>query len=207
MTNDKNQPEDVIFESIDDNSKKNSSLPLPLNSIENDDKRITSMSANPSNLPSCSFEQHLHYPEPIKKSNKRQVEKLPSAISSQEWRTYYNRKENIKNRKEEINKKRKEEKLKAKDNKELSKKKKRTEKSIKKGKGKQSDSQVLSPRSKENVKCSSCNEELISDTEDEADKNIGCDECPRWYHMKCTEFCGLPYSEAANKDYICFMCT
>ncbi|KAJ8953396.1 hypothetical protein NQ318_023513, partial [Aromia moschata] len=96
-------------------------------------------------------------------------------------------------------------KLKAKQNKELSKKKEKTKKSVKKRKGKGSDSQLLSPTNKENIKCSSCNDELISDTEDDSEKNIGCDECPRWFHMKCTAFCGLPYSEAANKDYICLI--
>ncbi|KAJ8956456.1 hypothetical protein NQ318_010770 [Aromia moschata] len=87
------------------------------------------------------------------------------------------------------------------------KKKEKTKKSVKKRKGKGSDSQLLSPTNKENIKCSSCNDELISDTEDDSEKNIGCDECPRWFHMKCTAFCGLPYSEAANKDYICLMCS
>lgn len=43
----------------------------------------------------------------------------------------------------------------------------------------------------EPVKCSACNEALVSDIEDDDEKNIGCDECPRWYHMKCTEFCEI----------------
>ncbi|CAH1961008.1 unnamed protein product [Acanthoscelides obtectus] len=35
----------------------------------------------------------------------------------------------------------------------------------------------------EPIKCSSCNEDLISDIEDDYEKNIGCDECPRLWNV------------------------
>ncbi|KAJ8934354.1 hypothetical protein NQ314_013395 [Rhamnusium bicolor] len=60
---------------------------------------------------------------------------------------------------------------------------------------------------KGNLQCSACEEDLISDVEDEEEKNIGCDKCPRWFHMKCTEFLGMSYDEAASKEYISFMCS
>lgn len=55
--------------------------------------------------------------------------------------------------------------------------------------------------------CGICAEELISDVEEDDEKNIGCDFCPRWFHMKCTEFIGIPYMEAASKEYKCDYCT
>ena len=38
---------------------------------------------------------------------------------------------------------------------------------------------------KEKNICASCEEELISDVEEDEDKNIGCDICPKWFHVKC----------------------
>ncbi|KAJ8953423.1 hypothetical protein NQ318_023540 [Aromia moschata] len=47
----------------------------------------------------------------------------------------------------------------------------------------------------------------ISDAEEEAERNIGCDFCPRWFHLKCcTELKDLPYSVAAERDYKCDIC-
>ena len=42
-------------------------------------------------------------------------------------------------------------------------------------------------------KCIVCQDELISDTEEEQLKNIGCDHCYRWYHLKCTKKSNIPY--------------
>lgn len=46
-----------------------------------------------------------------------------------------------------------------------------------------------------------CNTNLNSDTEDDDNKNIGCDFCEKWYHKKCTELYNIPYSIAAVKEY------
>lgn len=59
---------------------------------------------------------------------------------------------------------------------------------------------------KKNILCSTCDAELDSDTEYDEDKNIGCDFCHRWYHLKCTRFLGIPYEEAATLDYQCDFC-
>ncbi|KAJ8929563.1 hypothetical protein NQ314_017726 [Rhamnusium bicolor] len=58
-----------------------------------------------------------------------------------------------------------------------------------------------SPSAKQKIRCAACEEELESDTEADGDKNIGCDICPRWYHLKCSEFRHLSYDEAAIKEY------
>lgn len=59
---------------------------------------------------------------------------------------------------------------------------------------------------KENVNCVACEEALNSDTEDEDDKSIGCDNCPKWFYLlECTEFVGVSYEEAATKDYSCLV--
>ncbi|XP_064292277.1 uncharacterized protein LOC135309805 [Plodia interpunctella] len=143
------------------------------------------------------FEHHLHFPEP-KASPKtviRQV-KLPSAISSQAWRNYYKKKdeekENIQLEKKLKQQLKEEEKKKKADEKEKKKKKK-----------------VLSKKNinkKDTLLCSECAEELISDVEDDLEKNIGCDVCIRWFHLKCTEMREKSYFEAALTTYKCSFC-
>ncbi|KAJ4447272.1 hypothetical protein ANN_09276 [Periplaneta americana] len=46
--------------------------------------------------------------------------------------------------------------------------------------------------------CTACNDELISDVEDEDEdlKNIECNNCSNWFHFKCTELNALPYDIA-----------
>lgn len=58
----------------------------------------------------------------------------------------------------------------------------------------------------EKQSCGICEEPLDSDAEDENEKNVGCDTCPRWYHMGCTQFNGLKYSDVQHKDFICDFC-
>lgn len=64
---------------------------------------------------------------------------------------------------------------------------------------------VLTKKSKieDNLKCSECDEELISDVEDDREKNIGCDNCVRWFNLKCTEMREKAYGEAAISTYKC----
>ena len=42
------------------------------------------------------------------------------------------------------------------------------------------------------LQCIVCENDLISDIEEEQLKNIGCDHCYRWYHLKCE----IPYETA-----------
>ncbi|KAJ8933362.1 hypothetical protein NQ314_014077 [Rhamnusium bicolor] len=55
-------------------------------------------------------------------------------------------------------------------------------------------------------KCGVCADDLISDAEEDGDKNIGCDLCTKWFHLKCTEFAGLLYDEVATKAFLCSFC-
>lgn len=56
------------------------------------------------------------------------------------------------------------------------------------------------------IKCVGCDEDLVSDVEEDELKNIGCDKCPRWFHMKCTMHKGRPYAEVADQEFICHVC-
>ena len=37
-------------------------------------------------------------------------------------------------------------------------------------------------------------------------KNIGCDKCCSWFHLRCSEFKDCSYDEASTKDFVCDMC-
>ncbi|XP_041982723.1 uncharacterized protein LOC121735833 [Aricia agestis] len=56
------------------------------------------------------------------------------------------------------------------------------------------------------LKCVGCEEDLISDAEDDDEKNIGCDKCPRWFHMRCTTKKGMSYVDVASQEFICHVC-
>lgn len=141
------------------------------------------------------FSRHLQFPEPINKSEKKKAPKLPSAISSRAWRHYYEKKEREKELKLDEQKKKKEERL----NKQKAKKDSINQKNEGNKKRK------LTKRNK--VKCGLCEDELISDTEDDMLKNIGCDNCSNWYHLACTSLSHLDYEEAAMQDFICSSCS
>uniref|UniRef100_A0A2H1VYN5 SFRICE_031947 n=1 Tax=Spodoptera frugiperda TaxID=7108 RepID=A0A2H1VYN5_SPOFR len=53
---------------------------------------------------------------------------------------------------------------------------------------------------KEKIHCAGCEEELISDVEEDADKNIECDICPKWFHLKCTVHRVRNYMEVAKEE-------
>lgn len=56
------------------------------------------------------------------------------------------------------------------------------------------------------IKCVGCEEDLISDVEEDELKNIGCDKCPRWFHLKCTVHKGRPFAEVAEHEFVCHVC-
>ncbi|KAF5289367.1 hypothetical protein FQR65_LT11878 [Abscondita terminalis] len=133
------------------------------------------------------FQKHLTFPEKAmkKKHGSRVKEKLSSAISSEACRSYYTRKSDKKKKKLENAKLKKEP---------------RKKKGIKGNKKEQSSTR------KDQILCTLCQDELISDAGDDGDKNIGCDKCPRWYHLKCTDMSDLTYNDAAQKDYAYDIC-
>lgn len=54
-------------------------------------------------------------------------------------------------------------------------------------KSKKTDMKNTEPTNEnEYIKCTLCEEDLISFTEDDTKKNIRCDYCTSWYHLKCT---------------------
>lgn len=66
---------------------------------------------------------------------------------------------------------------------------------------------VKSTLKKKKEACADCNLNLDSDTENNDEKNIGCDKCPKWYHLKCTIFQGCAYSDIQNSEFICKYCS
>lgn len=58
-------------------------------------------------------------------------------------------------------------------------------------------------------KCRMCINDLYSDAEDDNEKNIECNECPAWFHVKCTKVISQLYTDIQNKSFICcivFIC-
>lgn len=56
-------------------------------------------------------------------------------------------------------------------------------------------------------KCGVCEEELDSDAEEEGEKNIGCDVCPRWFHLVCTKLLGQSYKSVINQEFFYDFCS
>lgn len=167
---------------------------------------ITSASTNNKKSidPNTVFEQHLFIPKPLKKS-KQNIPKarIPSAISGKKWREYHLLKEKAKQEKNEEKEKAKEAKKQAvKRKQEETKKNKEKNKAKKLNKGKLLTTTELT--SKQN--CGQCANILNSDTEDDENKNVGCDFCTKWFHLKCTDFIGLTYDDVKDKPFKCNMC-
>lgn len=155
--------------------------------------------------PETIFKKHLFWPNPIEKNPTRKIkrERIPSAISSASYRQYLDQKENRKQRILDIKQKRlKARKLKAvqKNMKIPTRKQRKTEKNLdQKSNTKEGETQA--------IKCATCQDDLVSDVEEDELKNIGCDKCTRWFHLMCTEFVGLPYDAVQEMDYTCLYCS
>lgn len=127
---------------------------------------------------SPTFEKHLYFPKPSTSAQSTIKVKAPSAISALAWREHIQSKETEKIAKAEGIKKRKLERQRKKEEKDARPVKRKKDK---KGKQKQV--------------CGTCDEDLDTDTEDDGLKNVGCDSCPKWFHLKCTIFKDLSYNE------------
>lgn len=154
-------------------------MEVPQNSI-----MTTPISKRRLTFVSPSFGKHLYHPKPIQPStsngSRPYKARAPSAVSSEKWRDFY---QNIAQKKED----KASEILKRKAERIMKKKPKPTKR-------------------KKRETCANCEEELVSDVEDDTFKNIGCDNCPRWYHLMCTIYYNLSYAEAAEKDFHCELC-
>lgn len=51
--------------------------------------------------------------------------------------------------------------------------------------------------------CRNCEDESNSDTEINDLEDTGCDSCPSWYHLKCTEFAGNIYESTFIEKFAC----
>nr|CAI5853559.1 unnamed protein product [Callosobruchus analis] len=162
--------------------------------IQSDSIQYIPLKASFDNILKFKFPNDLA--ETFNKNKKTQ--NLPKAINSQVWRNFHQNKENEKTQKAESIKKRKQERINA-----LKTKKKKT---VNKNTP-QEEAEATVAQSTEVIYCAACDEELHSDTDDEDDKNIGCDSCTKWFHLRCTELFGMPFEEAAEKDYNCFTCS
>lgn len=142
------------------------------------------------------FETHLHFPEPpAPKEKKRIGPKLPSAISSEAWREHYRKKEKDKENLDLEKKRKKQLRAEEKEKKAMEKEKRKKKRKI-----------LTTKTAKKNIKCSECSDVLVSDVEDDSEKNIGCDQCIRWFHLKCTNMCDKACAEAALSTYTCPFC-
>lgn len=156
-------------------------------------------SINPKSFtnPHEIFKKHLFIPQPIEKS-KHNVNKprLPAAISNRKWRKFHEEKEKAKMEKKEAVKRKQEESKRKKLEMQAKKKKCVSRKAIKRNE----QVQVV----KQN--CAQCTISLNSDTEDDDNKNVGCDFCTKWFHLKCTDFIGLTYDQVKDRPFKCNTC-
>lgn len=165
---------------------------------------------------SPALRKHLYAPKALdfRTKNKPKRETMPLAISSGTWRQYMKEKDD---EKENIVKQREERKRRIEHNKaEREKKKieKRTKKInqlskpkvVKKKLKDKNQNLVVTKNEKEKILCAGCEEELVSDVEEDENKNIGCDICPKWFHLKCTVHRGRNYIDVAKEDYTCHHC-
>lgn len=152
---------------------------------------------------------HLRFPDPLKKAKRgKENQQMPSAISSKAYRAILQKKELEKALKTEATRKRKENRAAARVKKQSMqvKRKRRTIKPLLNITKKRRICVSQNDCSKQPILCSLCDEALVSEAEEDSEKNIGCDHCIRWYHLKCSRFFGMPYAEAAVKDYKCELC-
>lgn len=49
--------------------------------------------------------------------------------------------------------------------------------------------------------CAVYDDELDSVGEDEGEKNLRCDTCPRWFHLGCTKVAGQAYDTVCNQIF------
>lgn len=146
------------------------------------------------------FEKHLKFPTPLEKSKKPKSGPSTSAISAQAWRSYYIDKAKEKESKEIMKKRKREEAERVKCEK-LSKKKKTKSEEEKSDYFEESKLVVITKQI-----CGVCEYELHSDAEEDGEKNVGCDMCPRWFHLDCTTLAGQVYEEVAHQDFYCDFC-
>lgn len=171
------------------------------------------------NTISPAFKNYLFAPKSLDFGNKKKAKKetMPLAISSQNWRRFIKEKDD---EKDKLIKQREERKKRIEMNKAEKARKRievteRRKKRLAKKKitnsntcvsGLEETQSQITNTEKENTLCAGCEEELKSDVEEDALKNIGCDKCPKWFHLMCTAKKGRKYDDVAKGEFICHHC-
>lgn len=158
------------------------------------------------------LKKHLILPTVLRKTKTLKSINRIGAISSAEWREFEKNKQHEKEQKKREILIRKRKRLEAKEKKKAELQKRKAERTMrtmtnKKQKlTKKKKNTVNETDTKKKIKCGECDDEMISDTETNDLKNIGCDLCPAWYHLKCTEFSGNIYENVLNLKFVCHKC-
>lgn len=166
---------------------------------------ISDVFIKPATRMSPVVKKHLNVPSPINKSSKinPSINRI-GAISSKEWRDFEHKKAEEKNMKKNAILNRKLERIRIREEKlKQAAEKKLKLKNIKK---RRLNRDMEKPGMSKRIKCTTCDEELVSDVEVNDLKNVGCDTCPSWYHMKCSKFAGKLYEEIKDESFVCEQC-
>ncbi|XP_030854234.1 uncharacterized protein LOC115929451 [Strongylocentrotus purpuratus] len=158
----------------------------------------TAYQYRPPTYVSPAFDKYLKFPEAVRSAPKRKTgDELPNAISGLDWIRYQTKRRSDKEAEEERKKKKREER-------EAKKAEKEKEKLEKKKKGgKRSRKVQLREEEVDEMVCSECQD----DFDDEDSNNcVGCNYCPRWFHVECTELIGLNIEEVEATDFKCGVC-
>ncbi|CAH0547108.1 unnamed protein product [Brassicogethes aeneus] len=173
------------------------------NVAEDRDKKAKNKTGKPKETPLrepnkvTTIDKYLQVPKPIEKTNRAKAGPSTSAVSSKAWRDYYINKDNEKLEKENIKKRKREE---------IEKRKlEKASKNKKKLKPKD-ENEIQKNLIKKKVKCAICEDLLESDAEEEGEKNVGCDMCPRWFHLNCTKLAGETYDSVIDQEFYCDFC-
>ncbi|XP_030767162.1 uncharacterized protein LOC115890938 [Sitophilus oryzae] len=162
------------------------------------------------------FKTSLFWPEPssTKKTNIKRKVKIPSVGTSDAWREYYIKKENLQKKaieeKEDRKRKRQENKILREEERKTNTtiRKKRTKKNTKANiENNGSEREQRNNLNSVKEKCRNCSEELNSDLDEEEEvRHIGCDNCPNWFHFKCINAENKNYTEVATAYFKCDLC-
>ena len=156
---------------------------------------------------SSAFDKHLHYPQvlPKKKKTARSQELLPRAISGVKWRQFLKDRETKRIEEENAKKERLELREKKRLEKEQQKKKKKTTKTTKNSrKNVTEDEDLTEMDTTDDDTCAKCGLNV-----GDACDWIGCGNCSRWFHKKCTDIADIDLlspEEIDEIEYDCDIC-
>eukprot|EP00057_Strongylocentrotus_purpuratus_P008878 XP_011663352.1 PREDICTED: uncharacterized protein LOC105437902 [Strongylocentrotus purpuratus] len=156
-------------------------------------RRPTAYQYRPPTYVSPAFEKYLKFPEAVRSAPKRKTgDELPNAISGFDWIRYQTKRRSDKEAEEARKKKNREER-----------EAKKAEKAEKEKKGGKRSRKVPREDEVDEMVCSECQDDFDNDDNDNC---VGCNYCPRWFHVECTELVGLTREEVEATDFKCGVC-